>query len=76
MYIGQYDKSICENKGIALHLPYHGVAEKQKMDLILIDEVTKEKLNEAIKRSLDLLKIQMETPDALGAFETKTYRAQ
>lgn len=60
MYIGQYDKSICENKGIALHLPYHGVAEKRKMDLTLIDEVTKEKLNEAIKRGLVI-----ETPDSL-----------
>lgn len=43
--IGIYNRSLTDIKGIALHLPYHGVAYKKLIDENIIDDELTDKLN-------------------------------
>ncbi|WP_185750822.1 radical SAM protein [Clostridium sp. KNHs214] len=50
--IYQYDKKVCENKGICLHLPYHGEVEKSKINYELVDPEVLSRLRLAINHGL------------------------
>jgi len=47
-----YSKELCKQRGLILHLPYHGIAKKQKINLDLIHEEIFIKLQNAIERGL------------------------
>jgi len=49
---GEYDINLCESKGISLHLPYHGEAEKAKMNMDAVKPEILERLGKAIGRGL------------------------
>lgn len=51
--VGQYPSWMTDLKGIVLHLPYHGYADKGKLKNIVIDDDTLEKLS--ILKNLNLL---------------------
>lgn len=46
-----YPIDLTKLRGIVLHLPYHGFAEKRKIHFPSIDDETKKKLQAAIERN-------------------------
>ncbi|MDG4658574.1 radical SAM protein [Ectobacillus antri] len=52
MKIGEFAPVICENKGISFHLPYHGEAEKAKINFDLVRPEVLSRLEEVILEGL------------------------
>ncbi|MDP9729351.1 radical SAM protein (plasmid) [Alicyclobacillus sp. TC] len=48
----EFDPVICESKGIAFHLPYHGEVEKKKINFELVRPEVLGRLQEVINRGL------------------------
>lgn len=48
----EFDPLICESKGIAFHLPYHGEAEKEKINWRLVRPEVLERLQAVVERGL------------------------
>lgn len=52
MDLNEFDETICESKGISFHLPYHGEAEKSKINFDLVRPEVLSRLNEVIEKGL------------------------
>ncbi len=52
MKLFEFDSTICESKGISFHLPYHGEADKSKINFDLVRPEVMSRLNEVIKHGL------------------------
>lgn len=46
--IGMYPRTLTEIKGIVLHLPYHGVVDKNKINFHYVDDELRNKINQLI----------------------------
>ncbi len=52
MKLYEFDPLVCESKGVAFHLPYHGEADKEKINWQLVRPEVIERLQAAIARGL------------------------
>ena len=52
MELFEFDPTVCESKGIAFHLPYHGEAAKAKINFDLVRPEVLARLEQVIKRGL------------------------
>lgn len=52
MKLNEFDESICESKGISFHLPYHGEAEKAKINFDKVRPEVLTRLQEVIDKGL------------------------
>ena len=50
--IGTYGRELTDIKGLVLHLPYHGIVEKKKIDFSTVDEELNFKLKRLMEKNL------------------------
>lgn len=52
MNLFEFDPTVCESKGISFHLPYHGEADKSRINFDLVRPEVLERLEKVIQRGL------------------------